>query len=202
MPRLGDAAYRLVHVFRSQVEARTFFMLIAPARRKARDFRFEIPTSFEGPLWRLMRQRPANLLAAQYADWDAFLLEALAAAERLPAACRDLASCTWGKVNAVRIAHPLSAAAAAVIRVARHAERSWWPEDAPTCREFKDPTTVHPNASALLPDTRMRVIFTCRADKAAIRSRPSFAPASQPGRQGKPTPFLPGPVAHSLTLEP
>ena len=81
----GDAAYRLVQLFRAQVEARAFFMLIAPARRNARDFRFEIPASFEGPLWRLMRQRPMNLLASEYADWDAFLLEALLASERLPA---------------------------------------------------------------------------------------------------------------------
>ena len=36
--------------------------------------------------------------------------EALTAAQKLPPVCRDLASCTWGEVNAVHIMHPLSAA--------------------------------------------------------------------------------------------
>ena len=85
-------------------------MLIAPARRLAPDFEFEIPDSFEGPLWRLMQERPANLLASNYADWDAFLRDALTASERLPAGCADLASCTWGTANALHVAHPLSSA--------------------------------------------------------------------------------------------
>ena len=105
-----DPAYRLVDLFREQVAARAFYMLIAPARLHAHDFHFTIPSSFEGPLWRLLQQRPLHLLASSYASWDAFLLDALTASEQLPAACRTLPSCTWGKVNAVHIAHPLSAA--------------------------------------------------------------------------------------------
>jgi len=106
----GDAAYRLVRLFRAQVEARAFFMLVAPARQQAPGFRFEIPSSFEGPLWRLLQQRPMHLLAADYADWDGLLLEALVASEKLPPMCRSLAACTWGEVNALRVRHPLSTA--------------------------------------------------------------------------------------------
>lgn len=104
----ADAAYRLVTAFRQQVEARVYFMLIAPARAAAADFHFSIPSSFEGPLWRLVQERPLHLLAASYPSWNALLQEALTASERLPPDCSALPTCTWGRVNTVHIAHPLS----------------------------------------------------------------------------------------------
>ncbi len=109
-----DAAYRLVQAFRAQVEVRVFYMLVARARRIAPQFEFEIPAAFEGPLWRLLEARPTNLLAARYADWDALLLEAVQSALLLPAQCSDLMACTWGQVNEVHIAHPLSRAVPAL----------------------------------------------------------------------------------------
>jgi penicillin amidase len=51
-----------------------------------------------------------HLLSSAYASWDEFLLAALAVAEQLPADCVSLATCTWGRENAVHVAHPLSAA--------------------------------------------------------------------------------------------
>ena len=89
-------------------------MLVAPARLAT-----AISTSRSRPRSRdrsggCSRRGPLHLLAAAYADWDALLYEALAASEKLPQECvserRDLASCTWGRVNAVRVAHPLSGA--------------------------------------------------------------------------------------------
>ncbi len=105
-----DAAYRLVDRFRAQVEARVYYMLIGPAVRRAPRFEFEIPSAFEGPLWRLLAARPAHLLGSAYADWDQLLLAALSGAEKLPPVCDALATCVWGRVNAVHIAHPLSGA--------------------------------------------------------------------------------------------
>ena len=87
----GDAAYRLVGVFRDNIAARVFAMLTAPARRRATDFEFDVPSSFEGPLWRLLQQRPIHLLSVEYADWDALLFAAFeqkrATAARLPQPC-------------------------------------------------------------------------------------------------------------------
>jgi penicillin amidase len=197
----GDAAYRLVQLFRAQVEARAFYMLVAPARRRAQDFRFEIPASFEGPLWRLMRQQPMNLLAATYADWNAFLLEALAAAERLPAACRDLASCNWGQVNAVRVAHPLSAAL-------------------PLLSRFLDMSTVRVAGGradmpriqgsgygaserfSVSPGHEDEGYFHMPGGQSGHPLSPFYRAGFTAWAQGEPTPFLPGAAAHSLTLEP
>lgn len=197
----GDAAYRLVQLFRAHVEARAFFMLVAPARQKSQDFRFEIPASFEGPLWRLMRQRPKNLLAAKYADWDAFLLEALVAAERLPAACRDLASCNWGKVNAVRVTHPLSAALPVLSRFL----------DMPTVMvaggradmpRIQGPGYGASERFSVSPGHEDEGYFHMPGGQSGHPLSPFYRAGFAAWAQGEPTPFLPGPAAHSLTLEP
>jgi penicillin G amidase len=197
----ADAAYRLVNLFRAQVEARAFFMLVAPARQRAAAFRFEIPSSFEGPLWRLMQERPVNLLASYYADWDEFLIEALRASEQLPPVCENLAACTWGQVNAVHAAHPLTAAL-------------------PMLAGFLDmPTVTVPGAHEDMPrvqgtdfgaSERFSVspgheregYFHMPGGQSGHPLSPFYRAGFDAWAQGRPAPFLPGPPAHVLTLTP
>jgi penicillin amidase len=200
-----DPAYRLTLVFRHEVEARVFYMLVAPARLEARDFDFEIPASFEGPLWRLIEARPPHLLANAYASWDALLAEALVAAAKIPQPCAsermDLASCTWGRVNAVRVAHPLSAAL-------------------PLLHAFLDmPTVELPGAHDDMPRIQgpdfgasERFSVSPGYEKDAYLHMPGgesghpLSPFYRAGfdawAQGRPTPLLPGPRAHQLVLSP
>jgi penicillin amidase len=197
----GDAAYRLVHVFRAQVEARAFFMLVAPARRQAKDFNFEIPTSFEGPLWRLVQQRPANLLAADYPDWDAFFLAALLASERLPPPCRSLDSCTWGDVNAVRVAHPLSAAVPLLAALL----------DMPTVKvpggrhdmpRIQGPDYGASERFSVAPGHESEGYFEMPGGQSGHPLSPFYRAGYTAWVEGRTTPFLPGPPAHALLLMP
>ncbi len=197
----GDAAYRLVQDFRAQVEARAFYMLIAPARRRAPHFRFEIPTSFEGPLWRLMQRRPIHLLARGYADWDALLGEALLAALRLPPFCSDLRSCTWGKVNAVRVAHPLSAAVPLLSR--------WldmptvWPaggrHDMP---RIQGPDYGASERFSVAPGQEQLGYFHMPGGQSGHPLSPFYRAGFSAWAEGRPTPLLPGPPTHRLALMP
>jgi penicillin amidase len=197
----GDAAYRLVRLFRAQVEARAFFMLVGPARQRAPQFQFEIPSSFEGPLWRLLEQRPLHLLGARYADWDAFLLEALVASEQLPAACRTLAACGWGRVNAVRIAHPLSRALPLLSR--------WL--DMPTLmlpggrEDMPRVQGTDYGASerfSVAPGHEEEGYFHMPGAQSGHPFSPFFRAGFGAWADARPTPFLPGPTAHSLMLAP
>ena len=200
-----DPAYRLTLEFRQQVEARVFYMLVAPARLAAGDLDFEIPPSFEGPLWRLVEARPAHMLANAYASWDALLGEALAAAARIPRQCAaerlDITSCTWGRVNDVRVAHPLSAAL-------------------PWLHAFLDMPTVHsPGAHDDMPRIQGRDFGASERfsvspgyEKDAYLHMPGgesghpLSPFYRAGfdawAQGRPTPLLPGPALHELVLMP
>jgi penicillin G amidase len=197
----GDAAYRLVQRFRAQAEARAFFMLVAPARRQAPEFRFEIPSSFEGPLWRLLEQRPPHLLAIDYADWDAFLLQALVASERLPAACADLASCGWGKVNAVHVAHPLSAAVPLLSRFLD------MPTVTPPGAHNDMPRIQGPDYGAserfsVAPGHEDEAYFHMPGGQSGHPLSPFYRAGFRAWAEGRPTPLLPGPVAHVLALSP
>ena len=198
-----DAAFRLTLAFRHEVETRVFYMLVAPARLASRDFRFEIPPSFEGPLWRLLEARPAHLLAAAYADWDTLLHEALIASERLPPKCAaerlDLASCTWGQVNAVRVAHPLSGAL-------------------PLLHGFLDMPTVAPPGAhhdmpriqgtdfgaserlSVSPGHEQDAYLHMPGGESGHPLSPFYRAGFEAWVEGRPTPLLPGPAAHELVL--
>jgi penicillin amidase len=194
-----DAAFRLVHAFRAQVQARVFYMLIAPARKRAADFRFEIPTSFEGPLWQVLEARPANLLAPEYADWDQLLREALVASERPPPACADLESCGWGKVNALRVRHPLSAALPLLSRFLD------MPVVSPPGGNHDMPRIQGPNYGAserfsLAPGHEDEAYFHMPGGESGHPLSPFYRAGFSDWANGRPTPLLPGPAVHSLVL--
>ncbi len=196
-----DAAYRLVNLFRAQVEVRAFTMLIAPARQRAADFEFEVPSSFEGPLWRLLQARPENLLAAHYANWDAFLLEALSAAETLPGGCAQLSDCDWGRVNAVHIAHPLSRALPFAAR--------WL--DMPTVRiaggrkdmpRIQGPDYGASERFSVSPGHEREGYFHMPGGQSGHPLSPYYRAGFADWAQGRASPFLPGPPREVLTLLP
>ena len=196
-----DPAYRLVHLFRAEVEARAFFMLIAPARAKAPDFEFSIPSSFEGPLWRLVQARPMHLLAASYKDWDEFLLEALKASEKLPANCRSLPSCTWGKVNAVHIAHPLSRALPllAPLLDMPTVMVAGGREDMP---RVQGPDYGASERFSVSPGHEAQGYFHMPGAQSGHPLSPFYRAGFNDWVLGRPAPFLPGPAVHRLVLSP
>lgn len=105
-----SVGYRIVREFRERVAARTWSMLMRGVGLPA-DTPL-VSRQFEGPLWRLVSEQPAHLLAPDVgADWREFLLrevDALAAALR--EACGRLEHCTFGAQRPVAIRHPLARA--------------------------------------------------------------------------------------------
>ncbi|HTB30034.1 MAG TPA: penicillin acylase family protein [Steroidobacteraceae bacterium] len=195
----SDPAYRLVNAFRLQVEARVFYMLVAPARRLAPDFEFEIPDSFEGPLWRLMQERPANLLASNYADWDAFLRDALTASEQLPAGCADLASCTWGTVNALHVAHPLSSALPFLARFLDMPTLSL-PGGRHDMPRIQGPDYGASERFSVAPGHERDGYFHMPGAQSGNPFSTFYRAGFSDWAQARPTPLLPGPIAHSMLL--
>jgi penicillin amidase len=195
----GDAAYRLVNAFRRQVEARAFYMLIAPARRLAPDFQFEIPDSFEGPLWLLMQERPVHLLSPNYPNWDAFLLDALQASEVLPSACTDLPSCTWGKVNTLHIAHPLSSALPFLAGLLDMPTVSL-PGGRHDMPRIQGPDYGASERFSVAPGHEGEGYFHMPGGQSGHPLSPFYRAGFSDWAEGKPTPLLPGPPAHSLLL--
>jgi len=197
---VDDAAYRLVRAFREEVETRAFYLLIAPARAQAPDFHFIIPSSFEGPLWRLVRDRPTHLLPARYKDWREFLLAAADAAAVLPPACATLADCSYGRVHFLQMEHPLSRALGPLGRYLDMA-RVPLPGD-------NDMPRVHGRTFGaserfdVSPGHEADGIFELPGGQSGHPLSAFYRAGHDDWLAGRPTRFLPGATTHQLRLEP
>jgi penicillin amidase len=106
---VDSAAYRLVRGFRITTQSAVWNMFTAAAGMAPDSV--EIPTMFEGALWRLVTEQPPHLLVSRHRDWRGFLLAQVdALIEELRGACGSLDRCVWGQRNAVTLRHPLSPA--------------------------------------------------------------------------------------------
>lgn len=108
---VDDAAYRLVREFRSEVIQAALPPLVTGCRKLDPNFRLPWLPESEAIAWDLVSRRPANLLAADFPSWRAFLLAQVdSTVRRLKRHGSRLADRTWGRRNRVRIQHPLSRA--------------------------------------------------------------------------------------------
>jgi penicillin amidase len=159
------------------------------------------PAQFEGPLWRLVNERPQHLLAARYTDWAAFLRQAIDdSSADLEARCGQLSRCTWGSRNLVRIRHPLSGALPGLASLL----------DMPGVELAGDHDLPRVQDEAFGASERFAVAPGHEADGYLLipggQSGHPLSPYYRAGfaewARGQPLPFLPGPAQHTLSLTP
>ncbi len=198
---VDDAAYRLVRAFRGEVERRVFYALIAPARQQSPAFRFQPPSSFEGPLWALLEKQPVSLVPPDAANWREFLLVAAdAAVAGLDAECPHLAECTWGRANTVRIRHPLAASVSGL-----GALTDYPVEELPGDNDM--PRVIGPNFGAserfgVSPGHEAEAYFHMPGGQSGHPLSHYYLAGHHAWAHGDPAPFLPGVAAHVLQLDP
>ena len=112
---IDDAGYRIVRAFRGAVQDDIYDGLITAARQKSPDAKFRPAARFEDTAWRIMTSQPDNLLNPKYKSWNAQILGSLdRSLELLAKECdvgaTDVARCTWGKRNTLKMEHPLAGA--------------------------------------------------------------------------------------------
>ena len=196
---VGAVGYRLVRAFRAEVLARTLGPLLDGCGDAAAPAAYATVREAEAPLWRLVRERPAHLLDGRYESWDELLLDALDAAVE---ACgtRDLAVCTWGEVNRVAVAHPLSRAVPALSR--------WLDvQHAPLPGDGHMPLAQKPRHGpsqrfGVAPGAEAEGYFHMPAGQSGHPLSPFYRAGHDAWARGEPLPFLPGPARHELVLGP
>ena len=198
---IDDPAYRLVRAFRGEVERRVFFALVAPARARSPGFRFRVPASFEGPLWALLRERPAQLLPPGYRDWRAFLLAGVdGALGGLATACPTLAECSWGRANLLAIRHPLSGALPGLGPLLdMPAEMLPGDDDMP---RVQGPAVGATERFAVSPGHEAEAYLELPGGQSGHPLSPYFRAGFEHWTRGTVAPFLPGATAHTLLLTP
>jgi penicillin amidase len=201
---VGSVGYRIARGFRDQVRGLVLDPLLAPAR--ALDPKRLQPGTapnprWEGPVWAILTVRPAHLLDPRFPGWDALLLAALdAALAEMTEGGRPLAGRTWGERNTSLVRHPLSRAVPQL--------SSWL--DMPRLQlpgdnhmpRFQSQENGASERFAVSPGREEQGYFHMPGGQSGHPLSPWYADGHAAWASGQPTPFLPGPAAHVLTLVP
>ena len=199
---VDSVGYRLVRAFRNEVMALAMGPLVAPCREA--DPRFEglsqATRQVEGPLWALVTERPRHLLDPRFESWPELLASAFDAVLAELEGQGALAERTWGEQNRVLIRHPLTRGVPVLER--------WLdlpPEALPG--DIHMPRVQRPRSGAserlaVSPGREEHGYLHMPGGQSGHPLSPHYADGHESWTRGEPSPLLPGPAAHVLTLVP
>ena len=200
----ASVGYRMSRGFRIHTARQIFRSLAGPALERHPDLGWGAVTAqYEGPLWQLVTERPEHLLDRRFESWDALLLAAVdALLEELAdeEGRIDFERLTWGARNTVLVRHPLSLAVP---------QLSHW-LDVPARPLPGDAHMPRVQASdfgaserfAVAPGREEHGLFHMPGGQSGHFLSPFYRAGHDAWAEGRPTPFLPGPTQHRLTLNP
>ncbi|HKR75895.1 MAG TPA: penicillin acylase family protein [Rhodanobacter sp.] len=194
--------YRLVRAFRGAVHDAVLAPFAARVKAKYPDFAWPAPGDPEAAVWTLLQRQPPNLLDPKYPDWHALLLAAARrVADTLGRQPGGLAARTWGEINHAGIAHPLSPALPGFVAHFLDMPDDELPGD------DNMPRVARPGFGAserldVSPGHESEGILEMPGGQSDHPLSPYYGAGHGEWVRGRPTPLLPGPVRHTLTLEP
>ncbi|RAO77447.1 penicillin acylase family protein [Dyella jiangningensis] len=194
--------YRLVRAFRDQVKEAALAPFVAQVKAKYDDFAWPGMVDAEAAVWAMLRDRPANLLDPKYDNWNALLTAAAhQVVDELGSQPGGLAARTWGEYNRTQIRHPLSRALPSFIG------RVLDMPDEPVAGDHNMPRVVSPGFGAserldVMPGHEAQSILHMPGGQSGHPLSPYYGAGEEDWVNGRPTPLLPGPDQHTLTLMP
>jgi penicillin amidase len=198
---VGSVGYRIVRMFRYFLADQVMTALTSSCREADARFRYQTLTQLEGPVWRLLTERPANLLDPRFKSWDDQLLAAVdATAEYFRKLGGPLAQHTWGERNTVAIRHLLSSSIPGLGQ-ALDMPKDQLPGDSNMPR-FQAPSVGASERMAVSPGREAEGLFHMPCGQSGHPLSPFYRAGHEAWVRGEPTPFLPGATVHTLTLVP
>jgi len=198
-----SVGYRLVRAFRLEVEKRVFHALMAPLRAAyGDDVKLRRSNQFEGALWALVTTRPLHMLPSNYANWDELMLAAIRQnIEYFNKTFEGpLSRRTWGEKNTAAIRHPLSRS------IPLFADFLDMPADALNgdldMPKAQGPAFGASERFSVSPGDEENSILHMPTGQSGHPLSKFYTEGHDEWVQGLPSPFLPGPAAHRLTLTP
>jgi penicillin amidase len=196
-----SAGYRIVRAFRSAVADDVLDALTVRCHEADPSFETSSMPQREGPLWRLVSERPAHLLSRSYKTWDEALLASLDRA--LTLVTRDgtpLEQATWGKRNMLRMQHPLSRAVPQLASWLDMTPRPL-PGDSSMPR-VQAPEFGASERMVVPPGHEEEGLFHMPGGQSGHPLSPWYRAGHEAWASGQPAPFLPGAPEHVLVLTP
>jgi penicillin amidase len=193
-------SYRIVREFRQAVRARVFGPIFAPCLETMPEFswrRFHL----EPALQAMLREQPLHLLDPGFQSWDDLLVAAVD--DTIAAIAKSglpLPGGTWGERNRARIRHPFSNAFPLVGRwLDLPADPLPGDTDLP---RVQSPSNGASQRLVVSPGREEEGLFHMPGGQSGHPLSPFFRAGHQAWVRGEPTPLLPGPARHRLTLQP
>ena len=190
------SGYRIVRELRLAIFEEVFSTLTAEASEA--DARFSVWSlrQWDGPLWKLVSEKPEHLVPQEYASWDAWMMDIV---ERRVASWEEpLAARRWGDINQTAVKHPLSRAIPFLSRWLDMPSRpipgdSNMPRAQGASRGVSERLVVSPGQEE-------KGLFHMPGGQSGHPLSPFYGAGHEDWEQGRPTPLLPGATLHSLTL--
>lgn len=196
-----SASYRLVRGWRDLVANRALAPVFQSCREKYPAFDYRV-LPYEHALWTLVVEQPAHFLTSDHDDWSQLLI---AAADDLIADFArneiPLAEATWGSRNTARIQHPFSRILPGFISRQLNMPAEPLPGDNHMPR-VQRPSSGASQRFVVEPGREEQGIFHMPAGQSGHPLSPFYRAGHASWVRGEPSPFLPGPAAHTLTLRP
>jgi penicillin amidase len=196
-----SAAYRIVRAWRFKVAERTLAPFAERASASYADFSYSL-FQYEDALWQLTHEQPDRLLDPAQPSWNALLL---AAADDVLAEAGQAgvtpARFTWGSHNTLRMRHPFSRFLPAPL--ARFLDMP--PQPLPGGSDMprvQSPTQGASERLVVSPGHEAEGIFHLPGGQSGHPLSPYYRAGHEAWVKGEPTPLLPGPTQHTLTLQP
>jgi penicillin amidase len=196
----NSAAYRIVRDFRTRVSELALGPLIERVRQIDPEYSFANARIGEGPLWALVSQRPVHLLDPKIRSWNDLFLGAADLTAVSAKNAGGLAGYVWGKVNTVRIKHPFSAVIPVLSPLLDMPA-----EELPGDSNMPRVQAASFGASerfAVSPGREQDGYLHMPTGQSGHPLSPHYRDSNPAWVAGTPTPFLPGPTVHTLTLRP
>lgn len=200
---LSSSAYPLVKDAVAALRRSVYGELTSAAARRLPDFSWRIAAQWRGPLERLATERPAGYVPGGASGWD----EALVLAVRSAASGVEgpLADRVWADESVVHIRHPLSPALPSwlgwFLAPRLDAAPRPLPGDADLPRAQIGATGAS-NRFVVAPGREETAILHMPGGQAGHPRSPYYLAGHSDWEEGRPAPFLAGPAAWRLVLEP
>jgi penicillin amidase len=197
---VDSVGYALVRAYRLFLSERVLEAITAPCREADPRFEGFLPQS-EGPVWKIIAERPPNLLDPRFDTWDEMLLDTVdSTIEYLTRDGSALADRSWGRRNVVQVQHALSLV---VPFLGRWLDMPPQPLPGDThMPRVQGPGVGASERMVVSPGREELGIFHMPGGQSGHPLSPNYGDGHEAWAHGEPTPFLPGPPAHTLTLLP
>ncbi len=196
-----SVSYRLVRAFRTHTADLALSPIFAGCVDETPGFdwhRFH----YEGALQALLREKPPHLLDPKYASWDDLLL---AAADAVTADLEKQGlspdEATWGRRNTAKINHPFGRLLPAWLAGWLNMPADPLPGDIDMPR-VQTPTFGASMRLVVSPGHEAEGLLHMPGGQSGHPLSPFYRAGHEAWVKGEPTPLLPGPAEHTLTLTP